>query len=98
LLPGKAGRNPARFHKEATMYPYSVLSIGSIGPYPNSALSPGQLAIIAVIPVLALAIWLIGVFFAAREPRHRDAVATTSLAQLPQTQEQRHSEPERRAA
>jgi len=34
--------------------------------YPNSALSAGQLAIIAVIPVLCLAIWLVGVFVATR--------------------------------
>ena len=77
------------------MYPYSFLSIG---PYPSSALSAGHLAIIVVIPVLALAIWLIGVFVAAREPRHPGAVGTTSLPQLPQAQEQKHAEPERRAA
>ena len=77
------------------MYPYSLLSIG---PYPNSALSAGHLAIIVVIPVLALAIWLIGVFVAAREPRHPGAVGTTSLGQLPQAREQKHAEPERRAA
>ena len=50
--------------------------------YPNSALSAGQLAIIAVVPVLCLAFWLIGVFVAAREPRRRDSSAGT--ASLPQ--------------
>ena len=52
--------------------------------YPNSALSAGQLALIAVVPVLCLAIWLIGVFVAARDPRRRDSSAgTTSLPQHP---------------
>lgn len=37
--------------------------------YPNPALSAAQLALIAVVPVLCLAIWLAGVFVAAR--RHR---------------------------
>jgi hypothetical protein len=48
--------------------------------------------------VLALAVWLVGVFVAAREPRHRGAAATTSLPRLPQAPEQKHAEPERRAA
>ena len=39
--------------------------------YPNSALSAGQLALIAVVAVLCLAIWIGGVFVAAREPRQR---------------------------
>ncbi len=52
--------------------------------YPNSALSAGQLALIAVVPVLCLAIWLIGVFVAARDPRRRESGAgTTSLPQHP---------------
>jgi hypothetical protein len=50
--------------------------------YPNSALSAGQLAIIAVVPVLCLAFWLIGVFVAAREPRRRESGA--GMASLPQ--------------
>jgi len=55
------------------MYPYLALSVS---PYPNSALSAGQLAIIAVVPVLSLAAWLIAVFAAnrgaaARPERHR---------------------------
>jgi hypothetical protein len=51
--------------------------------YPNSALSAGQLTLIAVVAVVGLAIWLVGVFVAAREPRHRASSAGT--APLPQT-------------
>ena len=76
------------------MYPDSVLSVS---PYPNSALS-SPLAIIAVVPVLMLAIWLIAMFVAAREPRHAGAAGTTSLPQLPQAQGQKREEPERKAA
>jgi hypothetical protein len=46
--------------------------------YPNSALSAGQFALIAVLPVLMLAFWIIAVFVAAREPRRRDSAATTT--------------------
>ena len=46
--------------------------------YPNSALSAGQLTLIAVVAVLCLAIWLGAVFVAAREPRHREAGAATA--------------------
>ncbi len=35
---------------------------------PNSALSAWQLAIMAVVPVAALAFWLIAFYVAAREP------------------------------
>ena len=50
--------------------------------YPNPALSAVQLAVIAVVPVLCLAIWLVGVFVAARDPRRRQSSAgTTSLPQ-----------------
>jgi hypothetical protein len=69
----------------------------SVSPYPNSALSAWQLAIIAVVPVLALAAWLILVFAADRQPRHRRA-ATTSLPQLPPAQEHEREQPERKAA
>jgi len=63
--------------------------------YPNSALSAGQLALILVVPVLLLAIWLIAVFVAARDPRRRDSgTGTTSLPQHPAVTE----EPERKAA
>ena len=77
------------------MYPYLALSVG---PYPNSALSAGQLAIIAIVPVLLLAAWLIFVFVADRGPRHRGAAGTTSLPQQPRAQELEREQPERKAA
>ena len=46
--------------------------------YPNSALSAGQLALIAVVATLCLAIWIGGVFVAAREPRRHEAGAETA--------------------
>ena len=52
--------------------------------YPNSALSAGQLALIAVVAVLCLGIWLTSVFVAARAPRRRETDAgTPSLPQRP---------------
>jgi hypothetical protein len=52
--------------------------------YPNSALSAGQMAIVAVVAVVCLAVWLVSVFVAAREPRHREGSAgTASLPQHP---------------
>ena len=60
--------------------------------YPNSALSAGQLAIMAVVVVLALAAWLIAVFLAARQPRGTSAAvnarppeedAAATVTQLP---------------
>ena len=77
------------------MYPYLALSVS---PYPNSALSVGQLAIIAVVPVLSLAAWLIAVFVAHREPRRRDAAGTTSLPQQPRAQQQELEQAERKIA
>jgi hypothetical protein len=63
--------------------------------YPNSALSAGQLALIAVVAAVCLAIWIGSVFIAAREPRHRESSAgTASLPQLPAGTE----EPQRKAA
>jgi uncharacterized membrane protein len=50
--------------------------------YPNSALSAGQLALIAVVAVLCVAFWLGSVFVAAREPRRRNASAGTASAPL----------------
>ena len=42
------------------------------------------MAIIAVVPVLCLAIWLVSVFVAAREPRRHDhGAGTASLPQRP---------------
>jgi hypothetical protein len=63
--------------------------------YPNSALSAGQLALIAVVAAVCLAIWIGGVFVAAREPRRRESSAgTTSLPQHTAVTE----EPQRKAA
>ena len=63
--------------------------------YPSSALSAGQLALIAVVTAVCLAIWIGGVFLAAREPRQRESSAgTVSLPQHPAATD----EPERKAA
>jgi hypothetical protein len=52
--------------------------------YPNPALSAGQLALIAVVAVVCLAIWIGSVFIAAREPRRRESGAgTASLPEHP---------------
>jgi hypothetical protein len=45
--------------------------------YPDSALPAVQLAIMAVVVVAALAVWLILVFLAAREPRGKAGAADT---------------------
>ena len=68
------------------------------GPFAATSLSAGQLAIIAVVPVLSLAAWLIAVFVANREPRHRGAAGTTSLPQQPRAQEQEREQAERKVA
>ena len=47
---------------------------------PNSALSVWQLAVMAVVPVVALAAWLTAIFLAAREPRGRAQAAAASPA------------------
>ena len=45
---------------------------------PNSALAAWQLAVMAVVPVAALAAWLSAIFLAAREPRgHAQAPAAS---------------------
>ncbi len=63
--------------------------------YPNSALSAGQLAIIAVVAIVCLAFWLGAVFVVAREPRRRDSGAgTASPSQHPAITD----EPQRKAA
>ena len=77
------------------MYSYLALSVG---PYPNSALSAGQLAIIAIVPVLTLAAWLILMFAADRPPRHRGAAGTTSLTPQSRAPEQERELPEHKAA
>ena len=51
--------------------------------YPNSALSPGLLALVAVVPFLCLVIWISAVFIAARPPRRASNVETVSLPQNP---------------
>ena len=44
--------------------------------YPNSALSAWQLAVMAVVPVMALAAWLTAVYFVARDTgEHKQAAA-----------------------
>jgi hypothetical protein len=45
--------------------------------YPNTALSAWQLAIMAMVPVTALAVWLTAIFLAAREPRRDRATAVS---------------------
>jgi hypothetical protein len=47
---------------------------------PNSALSAWQLAIMAVVPVAALAAWLTAILLAAKEPRGRAQAAMASPA------------------
>lgn len=76
---------------------YSSLLL-SVSPYPNSAISAGELAIIAVVPVLTLAIWLMLIFAANRQPRHHDAAGTVPLARRPGAREQQREHPERKAA
>ncbi len=76
------------------MYLYLPLSVS---PYPNSALSAVQLAIIAVVPMLTLAAWLILVFAADRQPRHRRSAGMPSLPQQP-ARELEREQPERKAA
>lgn len=73
---------------------YSYLQL-AVSPYPNSVLSAGPLAAIAVVAVLSLAVWLILVFAAAREPRHHDVAVTTSL---PRPREQEPEQSPRKAA
>jgi hypothetical protein len=62
--------------------------------YPNSALSAGQQALIAVVAAVCLAIWIGGVFVAAREPRRESSAGTASLPQHPAVTD----EPQRKAA
>jgi hypothetical protein len=62
--------------------------------YPNSALSAGQLALIAVVAAFCLAIWITSVFIAAREPRRDSSAGTKTLPQRPADAE----EPQRKAA
>ena len=77
------------------MYLHLLLSVS---PYPNSALSAGLLAVIAVVPVLTVTTWLILVFAADRQPRHRGATGVTTLPQQPRAREQEPGQPEQKAA
>ncbi|HEX2819121.1 MAG TPA: hypothetical protein VHO07_02975 [Streptosporangiaceae bacterium] len=43
---------------------------------PNTVLSAWQMTIMAVVPVLAMAGWLIAIFIVAREPRQHAAATT----------------------
>jgi cytoskeletal protein RodZ len=54
----------------------------------NSVLSVWQLVIMAVIPVAALAGWIIAVFMVAREPRPQAASAASANAASPTSQDQ----------
>ena len=47
---------------------------------PNSALSAWQLAVMAAVPVAALAVWLTAIFLAARQPRGRAQAVAASPA------------------
>ncbi len=49
--------------------------------YPDSALSAGQLAIMAVVITASLAAWLIAVFLAARQPRGTSAATSAAPPQ-----------------
>jgi hypothetical protein len=64
------------------------------GMYPNSALSAGQLAAIAVVAAVCLAIWIGAVFIAAREPRGGSGEGMAALPQQPSET----AEPQRKAA
>ena len=59
--------------------------------YPNSALTAGQLALIAVVAVVCLATWIGGVFVAASEPP-RDSGAGAGRAGHPAGQVDRVAE------
>jgi len=62
--------------------------------YPNSVLSAGQLALIAVVAAVCLAFWLGSVFVAARNPRRESSAGSASLPQHPADVD----EPQRKAA
>ena len=69
--------------------------------YQNSVLSAGQLALIAVVPVLCLAIWLVGIFIAARDPRRRESGSGTASPATASSQTRKNPSarpPDRRSA
>lgn len=51
--------------------------------YPNPAISVGAMAAIVIVVALGMAIWIGGIFVAAREPRRRAGADTASLPQRP---------------
>ena len=51
--------------------------------YPNSAVSAGELAIMAIVMVACLAVWLTAVFVAARDPRPGHEAGVTPLPARP---------------
>ena len=65
--------------------------------YPNSAISAGEMAIMAVVVVACLAIWIASVFIASRPPR-RDRAVATSVGQRPAVTDVGTQAPERKAA
>ena len=66
--------------------------------YPNSALSAWQLAVVAVVPVMALAGWLTAIFLAARGPRRDQAAAAAPDAAVPSLTRGEPSPPRQAAA
>jgi hypothetical protein len=69
-----------------------IVPEGEIIMYPDSALSAGPPAIMAVVAVVSMAAWLIRVFLAAREPRgmsaavnapRRDEETSATVTQVP---------------
>ncbi len=50
--------------------------------YPNPALAAWEMAVMAVIPVMALAVWLTAIFLAARQPRRDQAAAAPTQTEL----------------
>lgn len=51
--------------------------------YPNSAISAGEMTIIAVVMVACLAVWIVSVYIAARPPRRQHQAVSMSLGQSP---------------
>jgi len=66
--------------------------------YPNSNISAGEMAIIAVVVALCLAAWIGSVFIAARQPRRQQNAAAAPLGQAPASTGPAAEAPERRAA
>jgi hypothetical protein len=65
--------------------------------YPSPALPAWQLTLMAIVVVGALAVWLAGVFIAARLPRYHAESADAANA-IPEAHEQAGRDAERTAA